>query len=46
MFDINVADNPFAGLAMQSDQGIFIRRTSSEALVALLHTIASVKSNL
>jgi NAD-dependent deacetylase len=46
MFDINVADNPFAVLAMQSEQGIFIRRTSSEALVALLHTIASVKSNL
>ena len=46
MFDINVADNPFAGLAMQSDQGIFIRRDSSEALVTLLRTIASVKSNL
>jgi len=46
MFDINVADNPFAGLAMQSDRGIFIQRNSSEALVALLHTIASALSNL
>ena len=46
MFDVNVADNPFARLAMQSDQGIFIRRASGQALVALLRTIASVKSNL
>ena len=46
MFDINVADNPFAGLARQSDRGIFIRRDSSEALVALLRTIAPAKSNL
>jgi NAD-dependent deacetylase len=46
MFDINLADNPFAGQAMQSGQGIFIQRDSSEALVALLRTIVSVKSNL
>ena len=46
MFDINVADNPFAGLAMRSDRGIFIQRPSSEALVALWRTIVSVESNL
>ncbi len=46
MFDINVADNPFAGLAMRSDRGIFIRHASSEALVSLMRTIASVTSNL
>jgi NAD-dependent deacetylase len=46
MFDINVADNPFGSLAMQSRQGIFIKGTSSENLVALAHTIASVQSNL
>jgi NAD-dependent deacetylase len=46
MFDINVADNPFAGLAIQSGRGIFIQRDSSQALVALLHTIASALSNL
>jgi hypothetical protein len=46
MFDINVADNHFAGLAMQSGRGIFIQRASSDALVALLRTIVSVKSNL
>jgi NAD-dependent deacetylase len=46
MFDINVADNPFASLAMRSDQGIFIQRPSSEALVALWRTIVSMESNL
>ncbi|WP_372683013.1 Sir2 family NAD-dependent protein deacetylase [Desulfosarcina sp.] len=46
MFDINLADNLFAGLAMQSGRGIFIRRGSSEALVALLPTMASATSNL
>jgi hypothetical protein len=45
MIDINVADNPFGGLAMQSGRGIFIRRTSSEALVALASTVVSVQSN-
>ncbi|WP_319408711.1 Sir2 family NAD-dependent protein deacetylase [uncultured Desulfosarcina sp.] len=46
MFDINVTDNPFGGLAMQSRQGIFIKGTSSEALVALARTIASAQVNL
>ncbi len=46
MFDINVADNPFDAPAMQPVRGFLIRRTSSEALVELLHTIVSVKSNL
>jgi hypothetical protein len=46
MFDIDAADNPFAGLAMQSDRGIFIRRASGEALVALERAFASVKPNL
>jgi len=46
MFDSNTADNPFAGPAMQSDRGIFIRHASSEALVSLRRTIASVTSNL
>ena len=46
MFDINVADNAFAGLAIQSGRGIFIRRSSGQALVALLPTIASASSNL
>ena len=41
MFDINVADNPFARLAVQSNRGFFIQRNSSQALVALLQTIAS-----
>ena len=44
LIDINVADNPFARLAMQSDQGIFINCTSSEALVTL--ALRSAQSNL
>ena len=39
MIDINVADNPFANLAMGSDQGVFIKGASSEALVALAQAI-------
>ncbi|MBC2709869.1 MAG: RNA polymerase subunit sigma [Desulfosarcina sp.] len=46
LIDINVADNPFASLAMQSDQGIFIKHTSSDALVALAHAVAAIHSNL
>lgn len=46
MFDINVTDNPFGGLAMQSHQGIFIKGTSSETLVELARTIASAQANL
>ncbi len=46
MIDINVADNPFAGLAMQSDHGIFIRRPSSEALAELARAVDSAHSNL
>jgi NAD-dependent deacetylase len=46
MFDINLADNPFAARAMRSGRGIFIQRNSAEALVALLHTIASALPNL
>jgi len=46
MIDINVADNPFAGLARQSDQGIVINQTSSKALVTLAHTLRSAQSNL
>ena len=46
MFDINVADNPFAALAMHADRGIFIQRNSSEALVELMQTTASALSNL
>ena len=43
MIDINVADNPFASLAKMSKRGIFLQRSSSEALAALAETVASVK---
>jgi hypothetical protein len=46
MFDINVADNPFAGLAIQSAGESLFSAIAVEALVALLHTIASALSNL
>ena len=46
MFDINVADNPFGGLARQSDQGTFIQGASSEALVPLARVAASTNYNL
>jgi NAD-dependent deacetylase len=41
MIDINVADNPFADVAVQSDQGIFIKQPSSKVLVRLAHAAAS-----
>jgi NAD-dependent deacetylase len=46
MIDINVADNPFASLAIGSGQGIFVKSTSSEALAAMAHAVALVQSNL
>jgi NAD-dependent deacetylase len=46
MFDINVADNPFARAAKQSDRGIFIQRASSEALAQLAGAIDDEESNL
>jgi NAD-dependent deacetylase len=46
MVDINVTDNPFASLAMQSNRGIFIQGNSSEALIALSHAVALAHSNL
>lgn len=39
MIDINVADNPFARVAKQSERGIFIQRASSEALAQLAEAI-------
>lgn len=39
MIDINVADNPFASVAVQSEQGIFIQRPSSQALTELARAI-------
>lgn len=41
MIDINVADNPFARMAMRSNKGIFINRTSSQALVALTRSFGT-----
>lgn len=46
LIDINVAGNPFASMAMQSDRGGFIQRQSSETLVAMAQAVASVHSNL
>jgi NAD-dependent protein deacetylase/lipoamidase len=46
MIDINVAGNPFAKLALGSGQGIFIQRTSTEALAALAHAVVLAQSNL
>ncbi len=46
MIDINVADNPFASLAMQSKQGIFIRGTSNDVLTEMALAVAPVWSNL
>ncbi|WP_319526150.1 Sir2 family NAD-dependent protein deacetylase [uncultured Desulfosarcina sp.] len=46
MIDINVADNPFAHVARQSDRGIFIQRASSEALEQLAGTIDDKNSDL
>ncbi|BBO66087.1 NAD-dependent protein deacylase [Desulfosarcina alkanivorans] len=46
MIDINVADNPFAGLATGSGQGTFVRRTSSDALVEMARAVALAQSNL
>lgn len=45
MIDINVADNPFASLAMRAKQGVFIKRASSKALVRLTDAVVSVKNN-
>lgn len=42
MIDINVADNPFADVAMHSEQGIFIQHSSSDALVGLARTLDSL----
>jgi NAD-dependent deacetylase len=39
MIDINVADNPFARVAKQSNHGIFIQGASSEALAQLAGAI-------
>ena len=44
MIDINVADNPFASLARKSKRGVFIQRSSSEALVVLAETGVCVKN--
>jgi hypothetical protein len=35
MIDINPADNPFAAMALQTDQGVIGRCAGSEALAAL-----------
>ncbi|BBO72599.1 NAD-dependent protein deacylase [Desulfosarcina widdelii] len=39
MIDINVADNPFARVAKQSERGIFIQRAGGEALAQLAGAI-------
>ncbi len=41
MIDTNLADNPFAAMALQTDQAVFGRSLSSEALDALAHAAAS-----
>lgn len=46
MVDINVADNPFANVAMHSAKGIFIQRPSSEALSELARAIHPSQSDL
>lgn len=35
MIDINVTDNPFAGMALKADQGVFVQQPSSKALASL-----------
>ena len=42
MIDINVADNPFASLAMESNQGVFIKHPSGETIAKIVDAIASV----
>lgn len=46
MIDINVADNPFADMAMRSGRGICVRGPSSLALAELASTIESIHTNL
>ena len=42
LIDINLAPNPFADLAMQSNRGFFIQRASSQALMELADAVAAV----
>jgi NAD-dependent deacetylase len=44
MIDINVADNPFAGLARKSQKGVFVHHTSSETMVKLANVVGTVKN--
>ena len=46
MIDINVADNPFARVARQADQGIFLPMASSEALAELAAAVTADQSDL
>jgi NAD-dependent deacetylase len=46
MIDINVADNPFASMAMRSKQGVFINQSSSKALVTLAGALTTIAEKL
>jgi NAD-dependent deacetylase len=42
IIDINIEENPFSNIALNSRQGFFIKQPSGEALPAILQQFKSV----